>query len=184
MRKPKPASERQGGPPAPFDPLRALRVLDRHAVRFVLIGGFAGRLHGSPTMTNDLDVCHSPDRENLERLAAALRRLGARLRGAPEDLPFQLDASALAAGQSFTFATNAGNLDVLSAPAGVQSFEELDRTAEAVDLDGLTVRVASVDDLIRMKQAARRPKDLIEAEVLGALREEMEARGRSSKARR
>ena len=52
--------------------------------------------------------------------------------------------------------------------------EDLERTAVRMDLEGVEVRVASIDDLIRMKQAAGRPKDLIEVEVLGALREEMD----------
>lgn len=126
-------------------------------------------------MTNDLDLCYARDPENLERLAAALRHLRAYLRGAPGDLPFELDARTIEAGLNFTFETDAGNLDMLGTPSGTRGFEELDRTAVAMDLDGLTVRVASLDDLIRMKQAAARPKDLIEAEVLGALREEVES---------
>ncbi len=161
---------------APFDPLRSLRVLTDHDVRFVMIGGFAVRLHGSPTVTNDLDICYARDRENLERLALALRELRARLRGAPQGVRFRLEAETFAAGDHFTFETEAGNLDVLGAPAGVRAMEELERTAVVMDLDGLLVRVASIDDLIRMKQAAGRPKDLIEAEVLGALREELDSR--------
>ena len=145
----------------------------------MLIGGFAGRLLGSPTVTNDLDVCVARDGPNLRRLATVLAELGARLRGTPEDLPFALDAKSLKAGVNFTFATDAGNLDILGQPAGTGGFEDLDRTAEPLELDGLVVRVASLDDLIRMKQAAARPKDLIEAEVLGALREEIESQGRT-----
>jgi hypothetical protein len=161
--------------PAPFDPLLALRTLDAHQVRFVLIGGFAGRLHGSPTVTNDLDLCYARDERNLQNLASALRELKARLRGAPEDVPFVLDAKSLQMGGNFTFATDAGSLDILAAPSGVRGFDELDRTAELLDLDGLTVKVAALEDLIRMKQAAGRPKDLIEVEVLGALRDELES---------
>ena len=161
-------------PVRPFDPLVALQVLIEEGVRFVIIGGFGGRLLGSPTVTNDLDLCYAREPDNLEALARALRRLHAQLRGAPEGLPFQLDAKSLKVGDHFTFSTDAGSLDVMKTPAGVTSFEELDRAALELDLDGLRVRVASVDDLIRIKQAAGRPKDLIEAEVLGALREELE----------
>lgn len=161
---------------APFDPLLALRVLLAHRVRFVVIGGFGGRLHGSPTVTNDLDVCYARDQGNLERLAAALVELRARLRGAPRRGPFRPDAAALRAGDHFTFTTEVGNLDCIGTPAGVEGFDELERAATEMDLDGLRVRVASIDDLIRMKLAAGRPKDLIEAEVLGALREEVDLR--------
>ncbi len=165
---------RRGPTPPAFDPLRALRVLTARGVRFVMIGGFAGRLHGSPTVTNDLDICYARDGENLQRLASALGELRATLRGAPNRVPFRLEAETLAAGDHFTLSTDAGNLDVLGTPAGVRDFDELDRTAAEVELDGITVRVASLDELIRMKQAAARPKDLIEVEVLGALREEIE----------
>jgi hypothetical protein len=143
-----------------------------------MIGGFAGRLYGSPTVTNDLDLCCARDRDNLERLAAALRELHAALRGAPAGLPFVLDAQTLEAGDRFTFTTDAGSLDVLGTPSGSRGFAELNRAAVTMDLDGVSVRVASLDDLIGMKQAAARPKDLIEAEVLGALREEVEAQDR------
>ena len=158
-----------------FDPLRMLGVLDRHDVRFVMIGGLAGRLWGSPTVTNDLDVCHARDRTNLRRLAEALRELGARLRGISEDVPFLLDDRALAAGDHFTLVTDAGNLDCLGTPAGTKGYDDLARTAELMEIGDRTIQVAAIEDLIRMKLAAGRPKDRIEAEILGAVREEIES---------
>ena len=161
-----------------YEPFAALAALQRHGVRFVVIGGFAGRLLGSPTITNDTDVCYDRAPDNLERLAAALRELGARLRGVDEEVPFVLDAKTLERGQNFTFETTAGSLDVLGLPAGVSGFHELAANATRLDLgDGLRVDVADIDDLIRMKRAAGRPKDRIELEVLAAVREEREALG-------
>lgn len=160
--------------PAGFDPLRLLETLDRHVVRYVVVGGIAGRLLGSPTVTRDLDICYARDGANLSALAAALVELHAQLRGAPAGLPFRLDARTLRAGDSFTFVTDAGDLDVLGTPTGTSGFADLARTAISTDLGGLVVLVASVDDLIRMKRAAGRPKDLIEVEVLGALRDEVD----------
>jgi len=160
--------------PAGFDPLRALETLDRHGVRFVVIGAFAGRLLGSPSLTRDLDICYARDRQKLEALAAALQELHARLRGVDEDVPLRLDAKTLANGDSFTFVTDAGDLDVLGTPSGTSGYDELVRTAEETDLGGIRVRVASIDSLIRMKRAAGRPKDLIEVEVLAALRDELD----------
>jgi hypothetical protein len=164
-----------------FDPLRALRILDREGVRFVMIGGLGARLHGSPSVTNDLDICYERSDENLDRLARALQRLKAHLRGAPPDVPFRLDAPTLAAGDHFTFTTTAGSLDCLGTPSGAPRFPELERNATRYDIDGLTVLVASIDDLIAMKRAAGRPKDLIEVEVLSALRDEMRSRERGSR---
>jgi len=161
-----------------YDPFAALRTLQRHGVRFVVIGGFAGRLLGSPTITNDTDVCYDRAPDNLDRLAAALSELGARLRGVDEDVPFLLDANTLQKGENFTFDTTAGSLDILGLPAGVRGFHELKANAAVFDLgDGLRVDVADIDDLIRMKRAAGRPKDRIELEVLAAVREEREALG-------
>lgn len=169
-------TESSGAPVPGFDPLRALRTLVSHRVRFVIIGAFAGRLLGSPTVTRDLDICYDRNPDNLEALAQALRQLNARLRGAPPDVPFKLDARTLAAGDHFTFTTDAGSLDVLGTPAGVAGYGELARAAEALDLDGVRVLVSSIDDLIRMKRASGRPKDLVEVEILGALREELDRR--------
>jgi hypothetical protein len=157
-----------------FDPFRALRVLSAQGVRFIVIGGFAARAWGSPTMTNDLDLCYERSPDNLERLATALRELGATLRGAPAGLPFQLDAHTLRAGDSFTFETSAGALDCLGTPAGTAGYTDLAQSAAEIDLDGMPILVTSLDDLMRMKRAAGRPKDRIELEILAALREERE----------
>ena len=93
-----------------FDPIEMLRVLSRAEVEFVVIGGFAAELLGAPLDTNDLDICYERSAENMDRLATALRQLGAKLRVAEvdEDLPFLLDGRTLAAGDSFTFVTDAG----------------------------------------------------------------------------
>ena len=158
----------------PFDPLAGLRALVDHGVRFVLIGGYAAALRGSPMITGDVDICHARDPENLDRLADALESLGARLRGAPADVPIRLDGRTLAAGDHFTFTTDAGSLDCLGTPAGTDGFADLDAAATDEDLDGLVVRVASLEDLIRMKRAAGRPQDRIAVEWLSAIRDEID----------
>jgi hypothetical protein len=65
----------------------------------------------------------------------------------------------------------------MATPAGTSGYDELARTAAPLDLFGQRVLIASVDDLIRMKRAAGRPKDLLALEELGALRDEMDSRG-------
>jgi hypothetical protein len=157
-----------------FDPIGALRTLTEHGVWFVLIGGYAAALRGSPMLTGDIDVCYARDNENLRALADALEELGAAIRGVPSDVPFRLDAATLKAGDHFTFSTKAGPVDCLGTPAGTDGFADLNASATEEDLDGLTVQVASVDDLIRMKLAAGRPQDLIAVEWLSALRDELD----------
>ena len=164
--------------PVAFDPLVALRTLTDAGVEFVLIGGVAARLHGSPSLTRDVDICYARDKENLERLASVLRDLRARLRGVDDDVPFLLDAKTVQAGGNFTFVTDVGDIDLLAAPAGVEGFSDLARSAELVEFDGFSVRLATLDDLIRMKRATGRAKDRAEVEILSALREERsKARG-------
>lgn len=160
-----------------FDPLRLLLELNQAGVRYVVIGAAAGRILGSPSMTSDLDVCYARDQTNLAAMATMLQRVGARLRGADPGLPFRLDAKTIGNGDSFTFETDFGDLDILGIPAGTSGYDDLIKNAILVDLDGLEVRIASIDDLIRMKRAAGRPKDLVEVEILGALREELDAAG-------
>jgi hypothetical protein len=159
---------------AQFDPRLALTTLEGHGVRFVVIGGVGARLRGSPSITQDLDVCYDRAPENLKALAAALRELNARLRGVKEDVPFRLDERTLRAGDTFTFETDAGALDILGTPSGTGGYGDLEGDATEMDLGGVRVKVASVDALIRMKRAAGRLKDRIELEVLEALKDEIE----------
>jgi hypothetical protein len=160
-----------------FDPIRALGVLTRFHVRFIVIGGFAGRLWGSPTITNDIDVCADWAMDNLERLAAALVELRARLRGVEDDVPLLLDARTLKAGRNFTFMTDAGALDVLAEPSGRLPYEDLEGRAHQLEVaDGLTVAVVDLEDLVALKRAAGRPKDQIEVHILEAVREELQGR--------
>ena len=90
------------------------------------------------------------------------------------DVPFVLDGRSLAHGDHFTFSTVAGSVDCLLTPAGTRGYEDLRVAAELIDLGDTEVWVASVDDLIRMKRAAGRPKDRVELEILGALRDEID----------
>lgn len=159
-----------------FDPVAALRILAAHRVDFVLIGGVAARLWGSPTVTRDVDICHAREPANLERLAAALKEMRATLRGVNEEVPFRLDARTLAAGDHFTFKSDVGDIDCLGTPTGTGGYGDLRAGAERLDVDGLKVWVTSLADLIEMKRAAGRPKDRIEVEVLGAVRDERRKR--------
>lgn len=161
----------------PFDPLGALRTLIAYKVEFVLIGGLSARLHGSPTVTNDLDVCHDTAPANLERVARALKEMGARLRlsDPSEQVDALIDRRLLAATGNLTLSTYFGAFDLLAKPAGTDGYSDLIRSAVTIKLGrGLSIRVASIDDLIRMKRASARPKDLMEIEILTALQDEVE----------
>lgn len=159
-----------------FDPLGALRTLIAYKVDFVLIGGLAARIHGSPTVTNDVDVCHEISAANLKRVARALEEMEATLRlpDIDERVDVAIDERLLAATRNLTLNTEFGAFDLLARPAGTEGYHDLVRDAVKVKLErGLSVAIASIDDLIRMKRASGRPKDLIEIEVLTALQDEV-----------
>lgn len=161
-------------PPAPFRPEEILRALERHGVRYVLIGGLAATLRGSPYPTGDVDITPATDRANLGRLAAALRELEARLRviGLDEPIEWPLDERSFDQGTTWTFATRVGDVDICLRPDGTRGYPDLQGDATAEQLtETLTVHIASLADVIRSKEAAGRDKDL---RVLPALREVLE----------
>jgi hypothetical protein len=157
---------------APFDPDRLLKALNRHKVLFVLIGALAARLHGFPRLTADADITPAGDKPNLQRLAAALKDLDAKVytESVPEGLPFDCSATTLARARMWNLVTNAGRLDIAFEPAGVDGYDDLKEHAERFEAFGVRFLVASLDDIIRSKEAAGRPKDLDDVAVLKAIK--------------
>jgi predicted nucleotidyltransferase len=140
-------------------------------VEFVVIGGVAVIARGYARATLDLDVCYARSPENVERLVAALAPIHPRLRGAPADLPFLWDARTLRNGLNFTLVTDEGDVDLLGEVTGLGNYNDIALRATEVAIHGATVRVLSLEDLIRSKAAAGRAKDLVDLEALRALAE-------------
>ena len=161
-----------------FRPEELLRLLVERDVRFVVIGGFAAQAHGSPSLTGDLDIVPSWDGENLQKVAEILDAIAAVRHGLPVEAPAmpRLDARTLRAGSVFTLNSRYGRIDLLSNPDPGLDYAALLRNAIAIELFGVRVHAAGIDDLIAMKRAAGRPKDRVELEILGALREEIDRR--------
>jgi len=150
---------------------KQVRLLGSSNVDCVIIGGVAATLHGSEIPTSDLDVCYSRDPQNLERLAKALQSVDARLRNAPRDLPFILDAETLRRGLNFTFWTNVGSLDLLGEVKGVGYYEDVLSGSLIFELFGFPFAVVELGRLIAAKRAAGRPKDLLMVVELEAILE-------------
>jgi predicted nucleotidyltransferase len=155
-----------------------LRRLTARGVDFVVIGGIAAVLHGSAQATYDLDICYATDSGNLEALGGALVELKAQLKGVEEQVPFVPDARTLNRVEVLTMTTELGEVDMLARPSGSPGFEALRRHADRFDLDGFSVLVASIDDLIAMKSAAGRHKDLATVEELETIKRLRAGRGR------
>jgi hypothetical protein len=154
-----------------FDPEALLSVLVRHGVRFVVVGGFAATVHGSPLPTYDVDITPQRDHDNLTRLVGALGELGARIRveGEPGGLAFSAEANLLMGVSVLNLVTGLGELDLVLLPAGGMTYEGLLAGALHLDLDGLELEIASLADVVRSKAAADRPKDRAALPVLRAL---------------
>lgn len=143
-----------------FDGDAILRVLLRHAVDFVLIGGYAAIALGSPLPTQDVDVVPLTSPENYGRLSAALTELGAKVRAVGvEPQPFGHDAQSLADVSIWNLTTRYGDLDITVTPSGTRGYDDLRRDAVTVELHGMPVVIASLADIVRSKEAAGRDKD-------------------------
>jgi hypothetical protein len=150
---------------------RQVRLLARFDVDCVIVGGVAATLLGSEIPTTDLDVCYARNPQNLERLANALQSVHARLRNAPADLPFILDAETLRRGFNFTLATDIGSLDLLGEVRGVGYYEDVLPGSLIFELFGFPFAVIEIGRLILAKRAAGRPKDLLMVVELEAIQE-------------
>jgi hypothetical protein len=136
-----------------FEPLRILAGLRSHGVAYVLVGGLGAAVRGGPVDTDDVDIVLPNDPQNLPRLALSLQQLGA-----------QLDAPASASDDRVSYDTSYGRLDCLELPS---DFASLDANAAELEVgNGVTARVASLEDLGRLK---RRSPDLEGAVRMHAL---------------
>jgi len=151
----------------PLDVERLLTTLARHEVRYLVVGGIAAILHGWPGATADLDLLGAFDKGNFTRLAAALRELGASGEGGWDGRPGTIGAVT-----AWSLETDAGPVDLLFVLEPWGTYEELRPTAVDIPGFGITIPVVSLDDLIALKRALGRPKDLRVALELEDLRRE------------
>ena len=150
--------------------------LERHDVNYVLIGGLAASIHGSPHVTTDVDITPSEDAGNLHRLGEALNDLDARLRveGEANGVPFDRTGEALAGATIWNLVTRYGDLDLTLMPAGTSGYRDLRRDARTVTLRNCRAVVASLADVIRSKEAAGREKDQLTLPTLRRMLEKQD----------
>ena len=159
-----------------FDPVAICRILSERGVKFVVLGGFAAVVHGSPVPTEDIDVIPSREIENLEKLAGALQEMNAAIRTSDGPVHTRIDAGFIAnMPNMLNLVTDYGDVDLVFNPAGqLSNFEQWSQRAESAQLEpGLVVAVAALDDIIASKSAANRLKDQRALPYLESLRDEL-----------
>jgi hypothetical protein len=156
-------------PERPLDLRELFGVLAEYGVDYLVIGGVAAQVHGRRRTTKDLDVTPAPDPKNFERLAAALVALDAHPAefgaSAPTPTAEQLHVASIVP----PLVTQHGELHILNVVPGAADYAAMRARALESNLSGIAVRIVAVDDLVRMKQAAGRPSDLEDVEVLMAI---------------
>jgi hypothetical protein len=154
-----------------------LEALEGEGVHYIVIGGTAAAIGGATHVTFDLDITPDRPRANLDRLAAALRRINAHPTVMADDVAaaFQLDGPTRGNGSIWTFVTDHGRLDVAFEPSGTRGYNDLRRGAQETEIDGMRILFASLEDVIRSKEAADRERDRA---VLPDLRRTLELKRR------
>ena len=162
-----------------FDPFAMCAILNEEGVEYVVLGGFAAILRGSPVTTHDLDVIPARERANLDRLGRALTRMSAKIRVSGDAVATRIDGAFLAnMPHMLNLVADFGEMDLTFTPAGsTGEYDGWRRGATSEEIEaGLTVLVASLDDIIDSKRAANRPKDQMALPYLESLRDEIERR--------
>jgi predicted nucleotidyltransferase len=161
---------------AELDIQEILRELVEARVEFLLIGGVAVGYHGYVRATKDVDVVPAPDRKNLERLAGVLRHLNAQVEGSEDfdkgELPDPLDPAALELGGNWVLSTRLGRLDVMQWIGDAELWRDLAPAAIEERIDGLPIKIVGYEDLVKLKELAGRPRDLMDLESLREVRGE------------
>jgi predicted nucleotidyltransferase len=161
--------------PSP-DFLALLRTLLEHKVDFIVVGGVCGVLHGAPFSTFDLDIVHSREAGNLERLRKALEALGARYR-TPGHKNVKPSRSHLSSPGHQLLMTTAGPLDLLGTIGKGRAYHDLLGETTELDLDeGWRVRLLDLAALIRIKAETAQEKDKAQLAVLRRTLEEQRKR--------
>jgi predicted nucleotidyltransferase len=153
------------------DPLRLRELLERLTqaqIRFVLVGGLAVNAWGYLRATRDVDVVPDPSTENLASLASLLGGLGGKVNVGDRLLDASAITTFLRTGDRTLVVTKLGRVDVLQGLPQIPPFAVLNEAAKDVDINGLNVRVCSLEHLLEMKRASDRPRDREDLEALEA----------------
>jgi len=148
-----------------------LQRLAQGGVAFVIVGGYAGVVHGCTILTQDIDICCNFRAKNLLALQAALADLHPVHRMTPVRKPLELTAENAGEFRDLCLDTDLGHLDCLSTIQGLGDYDAANRVSQTVESDGIRFRVLTIDALILAKEAMNRPRDREAVRQLRAIKE-------------
>jgi len=151
--------------------LNLLRRLAEAGIEFVIVGGYAGIVHGCSYVTQDIDICCLFASAKLLALQQTLADLHPVHRMTPGRKPLELTAENAAQFTNLYLDTDLGRLDCLSVIEGLGDYTEVKRASELIEVEGMHLRVLTLDALIQTKQALNRPRDREAIRQLQAIRQ-------------
>ena len=156
-----------------------LKILAENKVDFVIIGGFAGIIHGCTITTQDIDICCDFSPENLMRMQEALIALNPVHRMTPNKLKLELTEEKCKSLKNLYLHTDLGQLDCIGYVAGVGGFEKVKQSSRTITVDDVEYLVLDVDALIESKKALNREKDRLTINQLEAMKKKAKNDGNS-----
>lgn len=136
-----------------------LKLLLEAKIEFVIVGGFAGVVHGASQVTQDLDICLVVDKEQVKKLRSCFKHINPRHRMVPQKPSF-LDTPDDPSGlKNVYLETDLGVLDLMSEVPNIGDFKRVLEKSISVELFGHTCKVIGLDDLIEVKKNLTRSKD-------------------------
>jgi predicted nucleotidyltransferase len=143
------------------DMKQLLRLFEEHGVQYALVGGHAVNYYGYVRTTQDMDLLVLPTAENAERIMEALSAFGFGGARIPREL-FERDKGAVHLG------AEPNRIDILTSLKGVDN-EKIFKGSQLVEIDGVSVNIISLEDLVRVKRSSDRPRDLADADELAKI---------------
>jgi hypothetical protein len=153
------------------DFLKILKILFRHKVEFIVVGGVCAVFHGAPVTTFDLDVVHCRRRANIGRLNKALVSLGAYYRTRKDKCIIPTTDHLASPGHQLLM-TQYGPLDLLGTIGTGHGYETLLPETREIEIGKIKIRILNLDKLIQVKKETLSEKDKIVIPILNRLLEE------------
>lgn len=150
-----------------------LERLVNAGVNFVIIGGFAGVVHGCTYVTQDIDICCDFKPDTLLALQKAISDLHPVHRMTPGRKGLKLTEQTCGQFKNLYLDTDIGQLDCLSFIDGLGDYGEVKQESELIEVEKMKMRVLSVDALIKAKKTMNRLRDkeaVLQLEAIKKLR--------------